>query len=230
MRRLLAAWEMPVAFGLLHIHLHLHHRFHGPPFDYAGLALAAAASWIGLPGPGEPVLLAAAILAARNRLDLASVVVVAFAAATAGGVIGWAIGLRFGRAILTVPGPLHAPRLRMLARGEDMFERHPVIAILVTPAFVAGIHRVPSRVYQPINLVSAAVWAVGIGVGGYFVGPPVLDVFSDLGTALTVIAILAILGGIGAGIGRRRRRARRASPAEAETSETATAASRPSPR
>jgi len=34
---------------------HHHHRFSGSPVDYVSLALASAASWIGLPGPGEPL-------------------------------------------------------------------------------------------------------------------------------------------------------------------------------
>jgi membrane protein DedA with SNARE-associated domain len=206
----LAAVTWPVIVpALLHIHLHLHHRFHGPPFDYAGLAIAAGLSWIGLPGPGEPVLFAAAVLAARHRLDLATVVGVAFLAAVAGGIIGWAIGLRFGRTLMAGRGPLRAARLRALERGEAMFERHPVIGILVTPALVAGIHRVPSRVYQPINAVSALVWAVGIGIGGYVIGPPVLDVFDDLGTVFTAVFVVAILAGGAAELTRRRRRAGR---------------------
>ena len=46
--------------------LRLHHHFHGPTIDYVGLALAAAASWVGVPGPGEPVLIAAGVFAARH--------------------------------------------------------------------------------------------------------------------------------------------------------------------
>src|SRR5207248_5608324 len=43
-------------------HHHHHHRFSGSPVGYAGLAAASVASWIGLPGPGEPLLIAAGIL------------------------------------------------------------------------------------------------------------------------------------------------------------------------
>src|SRR5437763_58096 len=44
-----------LAFGVgLHLQLHIHHHIKGAPVDYVGLALAAAASWIGVPGPGEP--------------------------------------------------------------------------------------------------------------------------------------------------------------------------------
>jgi hypothetical protein len=85
--------------ALLHDLLQLHlgavarHRVEGPAVDYYGLAAAAAASWIGVPGPGEPVLIAAGVLASKGKLDLASVVVVAWAAAMAGGILGWAIGV-----------------------------------------------------------------------------------------------------------------------------------------
>ena len=40
----------------------------------------------------EPVLIAAGVLAARGRLDIASVLLVAWRGATAGGIIGWLIG------------------------------------------------------------------------------------------------------------------------------------------
>ena len=86
--------------------------FHGPPIDYAALALAAAASWVGVPGPGEPVLIAAGVFAAQHKLDIASVLIVAWAGATAGGIGG--LGARAeGRAggAHRARGPLHGLRL-----------------------------------------------------------------------------------------------------------------------
>jgi membrane protein DedA with SNARE-associated domain len=186
------------------LHIHLRHHFTGPPIDYVGLAAACAASWLGVPGPGEPILLAAGILAARHRLDLTTVVVIAWLAATGGGIVGWAVGLKVGRAVFTAPGPLRWLRARTVERGEQIFARHPVIAILLTPSFVAGIHRVRSRVYQPVNAISAAVWAVGIGVGGYLVGPPVLDVFQDLGTLFSVIIVAVVVVIVALEVRRRR--------------------------
>jgi membrane protein DedA with SNARE-associated domain len=186
--------------------LHIHHRFHGPPFDYVGLAVACFASWVGLPGPGEPLLLAAAVLAARHRLDLGSVLAVAFVAAVAGGIVGWAFGLIAGRPVATAPGPLQSLRVRMVERGERIFERHPVIAIIMTPPMVAGIHRVRPVVYHSVNVASAAVWTLILGVGGYYVGSPVLDAISDLGTAFTILAGTVILGLLVAEINRRYRR------------------------
>jgi membrane protein DedA with SNARE-associated domain len=193
--------------ALLHIQVHLH-RFHGPPFDYAGLAAAAAASWVGLPGPGEPVLIAAGVLAAKHQLDLFEVLMVAWLSATAGGVVGWAVGLKAGRAFWTAPGPLRAMRIKAADRGEQIFARYPVIAIVMTPSWVAGINRVRSAVYQPTNAISAAVWTLGLGVGGYFVGPPVLELFTDFGTVTAIVVVVVIAGLAAAALLRGRRRAR----------------------
>jgi membrane protein DedA with SNARE-associated domain len=180
----------------LHLHFHgLHHRFHGPPFDYVGLAIGAAISGAGAPGPGESLLIAAAIFAASGKLDIASVIAVAFVGATVGGIAGWMAGLKAGRTVLTAPGPLRQLRLHALARGDRIFRRYPVFAVILTPSWVAGIHGVRSRVYQPLNALSAALWAAGVGLGAYFVGPSVVDFIADFGTATAVIAgvVLAVI-------------------------------------
>jgi membrane protein DedA with SNARE-associated domain len=187
------------------LHLHFHHRFHGPPFDYAGLALGSALSGAGVPGPGDSLLIAAGIFAAAGKLDLASVIVAAFIGATIGGVIGWLAGLKAGRAVWSAPGPLLRLRMRALARGERVFERYPVFAVVLTPAWVAGIHGVRSRIYQPLNALSAAVWALGVGLGAYFAGPPVVEVVSDFGLATLIALGLFVLFVIMGSVIRRRR-------------------------
>src|SRR5947209_3317229 len=95
----------------LHVHLHLFHHVHGPAFDYIGVALACFASWAGLPGPGESLLLAAGIFAAKHKLDISPVLAVAWAGATAGGVVGWLFGMIAGRTVLTAKGPFRSFRL-----------------------------------------------------------------------------------------------------------------------
>jgi membrane protein DedA with SNARE-associated domain len=201
--RLAAGVKALLVLGLA---LHLHHHIHGPPIDYVGLAAAAAASWIGVPGPGEPILIAAGVFAARHHLDIVSVVVVAWLAATAGGTAGWLIGMKAGRTVLSARGPLWKARTRTLARGDEVFARHPVLGVLLTPSWIAGIHRVRPRIYLPTNAAGAALWACGIGLGAYFVGPAVVDFVKDAGLlmeiALGALVVLAVL----AEIRRRRRR------------------------
>lgn len=193
--------------GLLVFALHLfHHRVaSAAQIDYFALALGAFASWVGIPGPGEPLLIAAGIVAAKHKLDIKPVLVWAFVGAVAGGFAGWMVGWYAGRTVMTAPGPLRRLRLKAVERGEEVFNRLTVIAILLAPSWVAGIHRAGPIVYNGTNLVSAAVWAVGIGLGAYYAGPPVLDIVSDVGTATAIGLGVLVLVGVGFEVTRRRR-------------------------
>ena len=190
---------------VLGIHVHLFHHVHGPTFDYLGIGLASFASWVGVPGPGEALLLAAGVFAAKHKLDITPVVAVAFVGATLGGISGWLVGLVAGRSVLTAPGPLRSIRLDAVARGADAFKRVEVVAILLTPSWVAGIFHARAGIYNLINAASAVAWAVGIGVGGYYIGPPVLDVVNDMGTVGLVLAIVIVVVGVTTALVRRQR-------------------------
>jgi membrane protein DedA with SNARE-associated domain len=206
MQRLGFARNAFLIMGALHLHIHIHHHIKGPPFDYAGLAAAAAASWFGVPGPGEPVMIAAGVLAGQHKLDLASVIVVGFLGAAGGGVTGWLVGRAAGRRLLTARGPLLRLRGRALAQGDRIFERHPVLGILLAPAPMAGIHRVGTTTFLATTLSSAAVWSAGIAVGAYFAGPPIVEAVSDEGTFALVGLIALVVGSVLAEVIRRRRR------------------------
>jgi membrane protein DedA with SNARE-associated domain len=190
----------------LHVHLHLLHHVRGPAIDYLGVALAAFASWVGVPGPGEPVLIAAGVFAARNKLDITPVLLVAWVGATSGGVVGWLVGMKAGRSVLTARGPLRAMRLKAVTRGEQVFKRMEVLAILLTPSWIAGINRAGAGVFLPVNAASAVLWAAGIGLGAYYVGPAVLDLANDLGLVASAAVVVLVAAGIGVEIVRRRRR------------------------
>jgi len=187
------------------LHLFHHKVASAAQIDYFALALGAFASWIGIPGPGEPLLIAAGIVAAKHKLDITPVLIWAFVGATLGGFAGWWVGRVAGRTVMTAPGPFRRLRLRAVERGEDVFQRLTVIAILLAPSWVAGIHRAGPVVYNVTNVMSAAVWAVGIGLGAYYAGPPVLDIISDVGTVTAVGMGLLVLAGVGFEVSRRRR-------------------------
>jgi membrane protein DedA with SNARE-associated domain len=192
--------------GLLVFALHVfHEHVSRANIDYLALALGAFASWAGLPGPGEPLLIAAAIVAAEHKLDIKPVLLWAFVGAVTGGIVGWWVGRVAGRTVMTGPGPLRRLRLRAVERGEEVVKRLTVIAILLAPAWVAGIHRVGPVLYNVTNVVSAAVWAVGIGLAAYYAGPPALDVLSDVGWVTAIGLVLLVLFGVGLELARRRR-------------------------
>jgi membrane protein DedA with SNARE-associated domain len=182
--------------GALHAHA---------SFDYAGVALAAAVSWAGIPGPGEPVLIAAGLYAARGRVEIADVLLVAWAGATAGGIAGWLLGRRGGRALWAGPGPLRQLRLRALAHGERFFERHVLLGVYLVPAWAVGIHDIEARRFLPANAFWALAWTLVVGGGAYVLGPSIADVAADLGLAGGVVLAALALGAIATAVRRRRR-------------------------
>ena len=141
----------PIQLGALHIHHHLH----GPSVGYFGIGLAAAASWVGVPGPGEAALVAGGILAAQGRLDLAELLVVAWLGAAVGGVAGWAVGRHAGRPLLSTEGPLHRQRVAALERGERFFARFGVLAVYFAPSWVAGSTGLRAARFLPANALAA---------------------------------------------------------------------------
>jgi membrane protein DedA with SNARE-associated domain len=178
--------------------LHPHARSSG--VDYAGLFVASLASWALVPGPGEAALIAAAISAAHHHLSLASVLLVAWAGAGTGATIGWALGLKGGRGLLTAPGPLHSLRLALIARGDRFYERYGPIAVFFTPSWVAGIHDMRWLRFLPATAAATLAWALFIGLGAYFVGPSITDIAADAGLAggllvalLFVVALVVVL-------------------------------------
>jgi membrane protein DedA with SNARE-associated domain len=173
------------------LHLQLHAQ--GPGIDYVGVFVASFASWLGLPGPGEAALIAAGISAAHDHLDLTSIIAVAWIGATAGGMAGWIVGVRAGRGVLTAPGPLHGLRLSLIARGDRFYERYGMIAVLFTPSWIAGIHKMHWPRFVPVNAVSALVWAIAIGLGAYAIGPSITDVANDAGLAGVLLLAAAIV-------------------------------------
>jgi membrane protein DedA with SNARE-associated domain len=185
----------------LHVHLHLgqhlHHRFSGPHVDYVGVGVAAAVSWLGVTGVGEAALIAAAIAAAHHKLDISSMIFVAWFGAMAGGAAGWLIGLKGGRALMTRPGPLYRLRLRLLRHGDAIYERRGLLAVFFAPSLMAGISHMRFGRFLAANAASALVWALLVGLGAYFAGPSIADLVADIGTigliALGSAAVLSIV-------------------------------------
>jgi len=195
--------SVALQLSMLAVVLHVHVR--GPGIDYVGVLVASGASWAGLPGPGEAALIAAGIAAAHHHLDLAPIVGVAWVGATAGGMLGWIVGMRGGRSLVTAPGPLHHARLAFTARGDRFYARYGVVAVLVTPSWVAGIHNMHWSRYVPVNAASALVWALAIAFAAYWIGPSITAIAADVGLGRWLIVAAAVA--IVAAIVLRRRRA-----------------------
>ena len=159
----------------------------------------------GAPVPGETSLLAAGVLAGAGRLSLPLVIGVAIAAAVTGDTLGYWLGRRGGRAVLTRRGPLAAFRAHALERGERFFDRHGpktvflgrfVPGVRIVAAVLAGASAMPWPRFAVYNLSGAFVWAATVASLASLVGPTVAAGLwlAALGAAV-VAALLSLRGG-----------------------------------
>jgi undecaprenyl-diphosphatase len=183
-----------------------------PAVAYPLLALLVGGESMGLPLPGETALITAAILASNGHLWLPGVIVIAVASSVVGDNFGYLIGRRYGRNLLEHPrGPFKKHRVEILHRGDAFFARHGgkavalgrfVTGVRVIVALLAGVNRLPWRVFALWNVTGAILWATAVGVSAYYVGNAIKH---DLLLAGIVIGGLGI-GAIVFGYVRKRRR------------------------
>jgi membrane protein DedA with SNARE-associated domain len=139
-------------------------------WQYTLLFVAVAASWAGVPFVGASALGAAGVAASQGRLSLAFVVVVATAAGEVGGLIGYAVGDRWGRVLLERPGRHQAGRQRMVEKGERAYARYGRLAVFFTPAIVSGTAKMQHGEFVVWNLVASLAFTISVAASSYGIG------------------------------------------------------------
>lgn len=169
------------------------------------LAFGEAAAFVGLFLPGETALLLGGVLAATGRVSLPVLLIVAIAAAVLGDSVGYEVGRRGG-------SPVRRSRLgrrigeERWTRAEQFVLRRGGPAVLLgrwvgvlralVPA-LAGMTGMPYRRFLAWNLVGGVTWATTVVLAGYATGAAwrsAAHYFSQVGVALAVVAVLAVLG------------------------------------
>jgi membrane-associated protein len=157
---------------------------------------------MGVPVPGETALIAAAILAHRGGLQIELVIAIAAAAAIVGDNVGYLIGRKGARALLSGDGPFKERRQEFLERGEPFFEKHGpkavflgrwVAVLRIAVAWLAGINRMPWRLFAFWNALGGIAWAISVGLLAYFLGSVVERLLADVGIGAVVLLLAALL-------------------------------------
>ncbi len=165
-------------------------------YPAAGLGILIESA--GVPFPGEALLLAAAAWAAARHYSIALVILFGFLGATVGADLGYFLGHRGGRPFVERFGHLFRIRPEHIARSEMFFARHGDRAILLGrfvlglrtwASMLAGMSHMPFWRFQLFSAIGGLLWAVVIGLAGYFLG-------SNLNLIEAVIRAIG-LGGLG---------------------------------
>jgi membrane protein DedA with SNARE-associated domain len=178
------------------------------------LGLLIAGESMGIPLPGETALITASILAAQGKFDIATVIVVAAAAAIIGDNLGYLIGRRGGRKLLLTHPRLQRYGERLLTAGEPFFAKHGAKAVFlgrwfaglrIAAAWLAGINHMPWPKFLFWNAAGGIAWATSVGLLAYALGASAEKVIKAAGL---FGAVGVVVGGVGALLYVRTRRRR----------------------
>jgi membrane-associated protein len=154
--------------------------------------------------PGDTLLFAAGFFAAQGRLNIALCLVVLYAAAVIGNMVGYEIGKRSGHKLFKKSDSIlfHKDNID---KAQDFFTRHggktiilarfvPIVRTLSSP--LAGMGHMPYGKFMFYNLVGALLWVPSITLIGYWAGK-VLGHYINIDHYILPVALLAMLATFG---------------------------------
>ncbi|MEU9237210.1 DedA family protein [Streptomyces subrutilus] len=177
-----------------------------PVAVYLLVALVVGVESVGIPLPGEIILVSSALLASQHAgIDPVVIGMCATAGAVVGDSVGYAIGRRGGTPLLnglTRRFPRHFSADNIVA-ATRAFQRWGVWAVFfgrfvallrIFAGPLAGVLRMPYATFFPANLIGGVLWAGGTTAAVYYLGVLAEDWlrrFSWIGLALAVFIGLA---------------------------------------
>jgi membrane protein DedA with SNARE-associated domain len=173
-------------------------------YGYPTLFVVVLLESLGIPGPGQALLIAASILAAHGKLDISLVLTTAVVGTALGGIIGYWIGRRGGHALILRFGRYIRVGEPELLKLETAFGRYGFWFVLVARFFevmrqiqgiVAGTVEMPFRRFFLANLLGGILWSLAWGLGSWKLGRQIHS-YDDLTEKAGLIVVVLTLGGL----------------------------------
>ncbi|MGA9260606.1 MAG: DedA family protein [Desulfobacterales bacterium] len=152
-------------------------------YGYLAIFIAILVEGFGVPAPGQTMLIAGAILAARGEVSIALVLLLAFLAGVLGNTVGYVLG-RWGGRVLLSKVSVSETRLKKM---ERLFSRYGGGVVFFGRFFdgprqlngiVAGSLQMPWWKFTVFNALGASAWTALWGLGVYFFDKDIKTVFS----------------------------------------------------
>jgi membrane protein DedA with SNARE-associated domain len=172
-------------------------------YGYAATFVLLFVESLGIPVPGEGILIATALFAARTqKLELWAIVATATIAAFLGTSVGYLLGRSAGHALILRYGGYvgFSPARQRL--GQYLFARHGAkiiflgrfIAVLrAFEGILAGANQMSWRKFALFNAVGAVVWVMAIALGAFYFGRAFVHLSRPLGVALLVVGAVLLV-------------------------------------
>jgi membrane-associated protein len=177
------------------------------------LVFCEDALFFGFVLPGETAVVLGGVVANQGGISVYWLCAVVVVAAVAGDSVGYEVGSRFGPRILETRA-LRGHRER-IDRAQELIRRRGPSAVFLgrfiaffralMPA-LAGMSRMPYRVFLVFNAAGGLVWGVGFSLLGYFAGNAYQRVEKTAGTAVAIVVAVIVVAALVVWHLRRRRR------------------------
>lgn len=162
---------------------------------------------MGVPLPGELILITAAAFAAQGDLVIVNVVLAAWAGTIVGGTGGYWIGRHGGAIAIERYGHRFGLNETRVAKARVFFEEHGAKTVIIARFFailrmiagiLAGATGMSLGLFALCNALGGLIWAVTFGALGYAFGQnlPLLEHYMQRGTLGALVAIVLGLIGI----------------------------------
>jgi undecaprenyl-diphosphatase len=182
---------------------------HGWPALLIVFAVPALESsvFLGFVFPGETALILGGVLASYGRVSLWQVLVAGISGAIIGDSAGYLVGREFGRRLLAIRPVRRVVKPERIGRAEEYLARRGGRAVFFgrfTAALralvpgLAGVARMPYRVFLPFNVAGGVIWGTIMVLLGYLAGASwkrVAGYATQVGIALFAVVILALITG-----------------------------------
>ena len=159
---------------------------------------------IGLPIPGETVLLFAGFLAYQGKLHIVPAILTAIGAATIGAALGYLLGY-YGGSSLVERFLTRFPRIaKRYENSRTMFLKHGhwavfaarfITGLRVFAGILAGVMRMPFWAFFLYSFAGAICWGIAIGLVGYLFGGS-WNTLVEVIAHMNRIALLIVAGGV----------------------------------
>jgi membrane protein DedA with SNARE-associated domain len=172
-------------------------------YGYLAVFFFVGIESLGIPVPGETMLVTAAIYAGTTgRLSIFWVIVASSAGAILGDNIGYVIGRTGGYRLLKRYGRyirLEENRLRL---GQYLFHKHGpkvvffgrfVSVLRIFAAFLAGVNHMHWRRFLIFNAAGGIIWSTIYGIAAYLLGQQLLRLSGPVDAALAVAGVMVII-------------------------------------
>jgi membrane protein DedA with SNARE-associated domain len=168
-------------------------------YGYGAIFVVVMLESVGIPMPGETILVSAAVYAGtKHALDIRWVIAAAAGGAILGDNIGFWVGREFGEPLLEKWGHLIGLDARKRILGRYLFARYGgsivffgrfVALLRAFAALLAGANGLSPGRFFAFNAAGGIVWATIFGLGGYLLGAGIHRIAGPIGWAMLILAL-----------------------------------------